>query len=84
MGLGNSACPISNLTNVSFHTKVHMSSDSRIYFILMTIVATAFIVFGFYADGLIARCALIVGGLYFGHLLTEALNYDSAQAKERN
>jgi len=54
-----------------------MTSDSRIYFVLMTIVATAFIVFGFYADGHIARCALIAGGLYFGHLLTEALNYDS-------
>ena len=53
-----------------------MTSDSRIYFMLMTAVAVAFIVFGFYADGLIARCALIAGGLYFGHLFTEALNYD--------
>jgi len=45
---------------------------------LMTIVACAFIVFGFYTDGHIARCALIAGGLYFGHLLTEALNYDES------
>ena len=59
--------------------KVLMSSDSRIYFMLMTAVAVAFIVFGFYADGHIARCALIVGGLYFGHLVTEALNYDETK-----
>jgi hypothetical protein len=47
---------------------------------LMTIVATAFIVFGFNGEGgYIHRLALIAGGLYFGHLLTEALNYDETQ-----
>ena len=56
-----------------------MSTDSRIYFVLMTIVATAFIVFGFNGEGgYIHRFALIAGGLYFGHLLTEALNYDES------
>jgi len=50
---------------------------------LMTIVATAFIVFGFNGEGgYIHRLALIAGGLYFGHLLTEALNYDSTQTEE--
>jgi hypothetical protein len=57
-----------------------MTSDSRIYFVLMTIIATAFIVFGFTGDGYISNFALIAGGLYFGHLLTEALNYDSEEA----
>ena len=62
-----------------------MTSDSRIYFMLMTIVATAFIVFGFTGEGgYIHRFALIAGGLYFGHLLTEALNYDSTQTDEGN
>jgi len=57
-----------------------MSTQSRIYFMLMTIVATAFIVFGFNGEGgYIHRIALIAGGLYFGHLLTEALNYDETQ-----
>jgi len=60
-----------------------MSSDSRIYFMLMTIVATAFIVFGFDGEGYIHKIALILGGLYFGHLITEALNYDET-AKEGN
>jgi len=60
-----------------------MSTQSRIYFMLMTIVATAFIVFGFNGEGgYIHRLALIAGGLYFGHLLTEALNYDSTQTEE--
>lgn len=44
----------------------------------MTIIATAFIVFGFIGEGYIHKVALIAGGLYFGHLLTEALNYDEA------
>lgn len=55
-----------------------MTSDSRIYFMLMTAVAVAFIVFGWTGEwGYIHRLSLIAGGLYFGHLLTEALNYDS-------
>jgi len=54
-----------------------MTSDSRIYFMLMTAVAVAFIVFGFTGNGYLHQLALIAGGLYFGHLLTEALNYDS-------
>lgn len=43
----------------------------------MTVIATAFIVFGFTGDGYIHKVALIAGGLYFGHIITEALNYDS-------
>ena len=55
-----------------------MSSDSRIYFMLMTAVAVAFLVFGFTGNGYLHQLALIAGGLYFGHLLTEALNYDES------
>jgi hypothetical protein len=44
----------------------------------MTIIATAFIVFGFTGDGYMHNIALILGGLYFGHLITEALNYDES------
>ena len=55
-----------------------MSSDSRIYFMLMTAVAVAFLVFGFDGDGYIHKACLVLGGLYFGHLFTEALNYDES------
>ena len=57
-----------------------MTSDSRIYFMLMTAVAVAFIAFGFTGNGYLHQLSLIAGGLYFGHLLTEALNYDSEEA----
>lgn len=53
-----------------------MTSDSRIYFMLMTMIASSFIVFGFTGDGYLHKLALIAGGLYFGNLVTEALNYD--------
>jgi hypothetical protein len=60
-----------------------MSSDSRIYFMLMTAVSCAFTAIGFHTEGYISNFALIAGGLYFGHLFTEALNYDET-AKEGN
>ena len=60
-----------------------MTSDSRIYFMLMTAVAVAFIAFGFTGNGYLHQLSLIAGGLYFGHLLTEALNYDET-TKEGN
>lgn len=55
-----------------------MTTDSRIYFILMTAVAVAFLVFGWTGGGYIHKLSLIAGGLYFGHLITEALNYDGS------
>ena len=58
-----------------------MTSDSRIYFMAMTIIASSFIVFGFTGDGYLHKLALIAGGLYFGNLVTEALNYDETSAK---
>lgn len=62
-----------------------MSTDSRIYLVLMTAVAVAFIVFGWTGEwGYLHRISLILGGLCFGHLLTEALNYDSTQTDEGN
>ena len=61
-----------------------MTSDSRIYFILMTAMTCAFIVFGWTGEwGYLHRISLILGGLCFGHLFTEALNYDET-AKEGN
>jgi hypothetical protein len=44
----------------------------------MTAVAVAFLVFGFDGDGYIHKACLVLGGLYFGHLFTEALNYDES------
>ena len=47
-----------------------------IHLIAFTIIACVFIVFGFYGDGYIHKLSLILGGVYLGHILTEALNYD--------
>jgi hypothetical protein len=55
-----------------------MTTQSRIYFIVMTACACSLLALGFYFDGYISKIALIAGGLYFGHLLTEALNYDES------
>jgi len=46
------------------------------YNILITLMATALIVFGSQGldGGYLFKLALIVGGLYLGHVVTEALN----------
>lgn len=44
-------------------------------YILGTALSVAFIMFGWEGEGIIHKASLIVGGLYIGHILTEALNY---------
>ena len=48
---------------------------SPIFYILGTIVAVFFILLGWDGEGIIHKVWLILGGLYIGHILTEALNY---------
>jgi uncharacterized membrane protein len=45
-----------------------------IYFIVMTACACSLLALGFYFDGIISKIALIGAGVYFGHIITEALN----------
>jgi hypothetical protein len=40
----------------------------------MTLVSIAMITLGFIGESLIHNISLIIGGTYFGHVLTEALN----------
>jgi uncharacterized membrane protein len=75
-----------NLTNVSFsttnHTKVYMTAISYrdpVYFIVMTSCACALLALGFYFNGIISNIALIGAGVYFGHIITEALNQGETQ-----
>jgi hypothetical protein len=46
-------------------------------YILGTALSACFILFGWNTEGyfIIHKLALIIGGLYLGHILTEALNY---------
>jgi hypothetical protein len=45
-------------------------------YILGTALSIAFIMFGWTdGGGYLHHLSLIVGGVYFGHILTEALNY---------
>lgn len=44
-------------------------------YILGTALSVAFIMFGWGGEGYLHYLSLIVGGLYIGHILTEALNY---------
>ena len=52
----------------------------QMYNILITLMATALIVFG--SEGLdggyLFKLALIVGGLYLGHVVTDALNKNNS------
>lgn len=50
------------------------------YNILITLMATALIVFGSEGldGGLLFKLALIVGGLYLGHVVTDALNKNNS------
>jgi hypothetical protein len=44
-------------------------------YIIGSFISCAFIYFGWDGEGYIHKTCLIVGGIYFGHILTEALNY---------
>lgn len=44
-------------------------------YILCSFLSCAFILFGWDGHGILHQLCLIVGGVYIGHLLTEALNY---------
>jgi hypothetical protein len=44
-------------------------------YIIGTALSVAFILFGWGGEGYIHQASLIVGGLYFGHIITEALNH---------
>ena len=44
-------------------------------YILGTALSSASIYFGWGGEGYIHKTCLIVGGVYFGFLITEALNY---------
>ena len=44
-------------------------------YILGTAIAITFTLLGWSGEGILHKASLIIGGLYFGHILTEALNY---------
>ena len=46
-----------------------------ILYILGTAMGIGFITFGWGGEGYLSQICLIVGGIYLGHILTEALNY---------
>jgi hypothetical protein len=46
-----------------------------IFYVIATAIAIFFILLGWSGEGIIFKLSLIIGGLYFGFILTEALNY---------
>lgn len=48
--------------------------NTKLYIMLMTLVSAGMLTLGFMGDGILHNVALILGGTYFGHILTEALN----------
>ena len=50
-----------------------------IHLFFFTVFACVFIVFGFTGEGYAHKLSLIVGDLYIGSVLTEALNYDETK-----
>lgn len=46
---------------------------SAIFFIGATVVACFFTFIGWGSDGYFSKTCMFVGGLYFGHLITDAL-----------
>ena len=46
-----------------------------ILYILGSFISCAFILFGWDGHSIIHQSCLIIGGVYIGHILTEALNY---------
>jgi hypothetical protein len=58
------------------HHYFNNSERQTMYNILTTLLATALIIFGSQSldGGLLFKLALIVGGIYLGHVMTDALN----------
>jgi len=56
------------------------SERKTMYNILITLLATALVVFGSQNldGGLLFKLALIVGGIYLGHVMTDALNENNS------
>jgi len=48
--------------------------QTKLYILLMTLVSIAMITLGFTGESVMHNISLIIGGTYFGHTLTEALN----------
>jgi hypothetical protein len=48
-------------------------------YIFGTAIAITFTLLGWSGEGILHKLALIIGGLYFGHIITEALNYDETK-----
>jgi len=48
--------------------------NTKLYILLMTAISFGMVTLGFILEGYISSIALILGGTYFGHILTEALN----------
>jgi hypothetical protein len=46
-----------------------------ILYILGTTLSVAFILLGWNIEGYLSQLCIIIGSMYFGHILTEALNY---------
>jgi hypothetical protein len=44
-------------------------------YILFSLMSFACIMFGWGGEGYLHYASLILGGMFFGHVLTEALNY---------
>jgi len=44
-------------------------------YIIGSFLSCGFILFGWNGDSIIHQLCLIIGGLYFGHIITEALNH---------
>ena len=51
-----------------------------IYYIGTTVFATAFVLLGWNYDGYLFKTSLLIGGVYFGFLITEALNSQKADS----
>ena len=52
-----------------------------IYFIIGAVIICAFIAFGITHQGPLHYTAIFIAGFYFGHLITEALNFVKTKEK---
>ena len=50
-----------------------------IYYVISTVVACGFIFVGWNEEGHLSQVCLLVGGFFFGALITDALNYDETK-----
>jgi len=65
---------------ISGITTTSTTERKTMYNILITLLATALVVFGSQNldGGLLFKLALIVGGIYLGHVMTDALNENNS------